>query len=338
MASDLTFNKIAAGVLATALAIVGLREVSAIAFHTEAPEKPGYAIAIPESAGGGDAGPAADRLLDWGTLLISANPADGATVSKKCASCHTFEQGGADGTGPNLFGILGGPIAGKAGYAYSEAMRAHTAEVPGGRWTLDDMNAFLLAPQKHIAGTKMTFVGLKKEDERVNIMAYMNSMTASPVPIPPPDPSRQEGAQGTGGGAPADGASGVPTTPGAPEGSTGTVSAPAGGTTGTPPTALGGGPAGQTPLYGQPGGAPQGMAISPGGEEGGRGQGSTSPGGGGTTNPAGVGSAARAGPATNPQAQRPTAQPAPSTRAPSRGGPGRVNEGNTNSASPGQVR
>ncbi|MBW3559528.1 MAG: c-type cytochrome [Proteobacteria bacterium] len=337
MASDLTFNKIAAGILATGLAIMGLREVSAIAFETEAPEKPGYAIDVPDEAAGGDGGPAPDRLLDWGTLLVSANTADGATASKKCASCHTFEQGGPNGTGPNLFGVLGGPIAGKAGYAYSDALKAHAGAV-GGRWTLDEMNAFLLAPQRHVPGTKMTFVGLKKEDERVNLVAYLNTMTASPVPIPTPDPSRQEGAQGTGGGAPADGASAAPTTPGAPEGSAGTVPAPAGGTTGTPPTAQGGGMAGQTPLYGQPGGAPQAMQVSPAGEEGGRGQGSTSPGGGGTTNPAGTGAAARAGPATNPQAQRPTAQPSPAQRAPTRGGPGRVNEGNTNSASPGQTQ
>lgn len=344
MASDLTFNKIAAGILATGLGIMGLREISAIAFESEPPERPGYAIDVPEEAEGGGGGTDPNRLLDWGTLLISANPADGATVSKKCTSCHTFEQGGPNGTGPNLFGVLGGPIAAKAGFAYSDAMRAHGAEV-GGRWTLDDLNAFLLAPTRHIAGTKMTFVGLKKEDERVNIMAYLNTMTAAPVPIPAPDPSRQKGPGGGAGGAvptngagTTDGGTAPGTTPGAPQGSTGTVPAPAGGTTGTPPTAAGGGMAGQTPGYGQPGGAPQGMAISPGGEEGGRGQGSTSPGGGGTTTPAGTGAAARAGPATNPQAARPAAQPAPSTRAPSRGGPGRVNEGNTNSASPGQPR
>jgi cytochrome c len=338
MASDLTFNKIAAGILATGLGIMGLREISAIAFESEPPEKPGYAIAVPEDTGGGGGGPDPNRLLDWGTLLISANTADGATVSKKCTSCHTFEQGGPNGTGPNLFGVLGGPIAAKAGFAYSDAMKGHGAEV-GGRWTLDDMNAFLLAPQRHIAGTKMTFVGLKKEDERVNIMAYMNTMTAAPVPIPPADPSRQLGPGGApGGAAPTDGGTAQGTTPGSPQGSTGTVPSPAGGTTGTPPTAAGGGMAGQTPLYGQPGGAPQAVTVSPGGEEGGRGQGSISPGGGGAATPAGTGAAARAGPATNPQAQQPTAQPSPAQRAPSRGGPGRVNEGNTNSASPGQTR
>ena len=336
MASDLTFNKIAGAILATGLGILGLKEVSAIAFESEPPEKPGYAIAVPEEAEGGGGAADPNRLLDWGTLLVSANPADGATVSKKCASCHNFERGGANGTGPNLWGVLGGPVAAKAGYAYSEAMLAHKAQAPV--WTFDELNAFLLAPQKHISGTKMTFVGLKKEDERVNIIKYLTTMTDAPPAIPAPDPSRQEGAQGTGGGAPADGASGQPTTPGAPEGATGVVPSPAGTSTGTSPTSIGGGPAGQTPTYGQPGGAPQAVTVSPGGEEGGRGQGSISPGGSGQATPQGTGSAARARPATNPQAQNPTAQPAPSTRAPSRGGPGRVNEGNTNSASPGQPR
>lgn len=328
MASDLQFNKYAGAVLATSLGILGLRELSRIVFEAEPPEKMGYAIAIPETAEGG--GAAADRLIDWGTVLTSAVPADGATVSKKCASCHNFERGGANGTGPNLWGVMGGAIAAKAGYAYSPALREHAAAAKV--WSYDEMDAFLRAPSRHVPGTKMTFVGLKKEDERINLIAYLRSMTDAPPPIPAPDPARQEGAAGTGGGPPADGASAASPV----EGAAGVVPSPAGGTTGTPATGAGGGMAGQTPIYGQPGQAPQAMQVSPGGEEGGRGQGSSSPGGGGTTNRAGV--TAGAAPATNPQARNPTAQPAPSTRAPSRGGPGRVNEGNTNSASPGQPR
>jgi len=297
MASDLQFNKYAGAILATGLGLLGLRELSAIVFATEEPERPGYAIAIPEQAESAGA-PAADRLLDWGTLIPTANTADGATVSKKCASCHNFEKGGANGIGPNLWGILGGPIAAMAGYDYSPALREHAGKV-GGVWTYDEMNAFLLAPARHVPGTKMTFVGLKQEDERVNIIAYLRTMTDAPPPVPAPDPSRQLGPAGTGGGTPADGASAATTL----EGAAGVVPTPAGTSTGTPPTGAGGGPAGQTPIYGQPGQAPQAMQISPGGEEGGAGQGAGRTGGGGTTNV--VGSRANVGVATNPQAQRP---------------------------------
>ncbi|MDP8916602.1 MAG: cytochrome c family protein, partial [Pseudomonadota bacterium] len=246
MASDLQFNKYAGAILATGLGMLGLREISNIVYETEPPETMGYFIDAPVEAEGGG-GPAADRPLDWGTLLPTANPADGAAVSKKCASCHTFERGGPNGTGPNLWGTLGGPIAAKAGFAYSDALKAYAGQV-GGRWTYDELNLFLLAPARHVKGTKMTFVGLKKEDERVNLMAYMRTMTDAPPPIPAPDPSRQAGAAGTGGGPPADGASAASPV----EGAAGIVPSPAGVTTGTPPTGAGGGAAGQTPIYGQP--------------------------------------------------------------------------------------
>src|SRR3990167_4607271 len=104
--SDLTFNKIAGGLLATGLVIFGLREVTTIAFENHPPEKPGYAVAVVEDAGEG--GAAAEVAPDWGTVLpLPANIAAGQAVSAKCASCHTFTPGGANGTGPNLYGTLG---------------------------------------------------------------------------------------------------------------------------------------------------------------------------------------------------------------------------------------
>lgn len=315
MASDLQFNKYVGALLGTVFAALGLRELSRVVFASEPPEKPGYAIAIPETAEGGDSGPALPP--DWGTLLPTANVAGGATASKKCVSCHVFEKGGPNGIGPGLWGTLGARIAGHAGFDYSGAFQEYAAKA--GVWTYDEMDAFLAAPQRHVPGTKMTFVGLKKQDERVNLIAYLRSMSDAPPAIPAPDPARQAG-----GTAPAGAPAGGSAPPGTPEGAAGVVPAPAAGTTGTPPGAQGGGGAGQTPAFGQQGGAPQGMIVSPGGEEGGRGQGSSSPGGGGTTTRPGV--AASAGPAVNPQAQNPTAQPAPSTQAPLRGGPGRPPE------------
>src|SRR6185312_4278533 len=99
MSSDLTFNKVAGGLLATALAIVGLGELSAIVFKFEPAPKPGYAIQVQEEAAGGG-GEAADVIPDWGTVLPVANVQAGATVAEKCKSCHNLDNGGPNLTGP----------------------------------------------------------------------------------------------------------------------------------------------------------------------------------------------------------------------------------------------
>lgn len=216
--SDLTFNKIAGGVLAAGLVIFGLRELTTIAFHSEPPEKPGYAVAIQEAT---EEGPAAEVAPDWGTVLLDpANAVAGQAVSAKCASCHSFTPGGANGTGPNLYGTLGKPPAFHAGFAYSAAFTGYAA---GKTWTFDEMDAFLKAPQKHVPGTKMTFIGLKKQEERVAMIAYLQtlgSVLAIPAPRPAEAAAAPEGAA----------AAGEPTATGSTA-----VAEPAPGTTTTPP-------------------------------------------------------------------------------------------------------
>jgi len=224
--SDLTFNKIAGGLLATGLAIFGLRELSTIAFESHPPEKPGYAVAVVEEAGEG--GAVAEVAPDWGSvLLLPANITAGQAVSAKCASCHTFTQGGANGTGPNLFGTLGKKPGTHPGFAYSAAMTGEGAAHP--IWDYDEMDAFLKAPQKHIPGTKMTFVGLKKQEDRIAMIAYLHTL-GSTLPVPAPKPP--EAAAPAADAAAAPGAATSATAPTA-TGSTATP-APAAGTTATP--------------------------------------------------------------------------------------------------------
>jgi cytochrome c len=212
--SDLTFNKIAGAVLATGLAIFLLREVSDVIFEQEPPEKPGYAIAVPEE--GGEAGPAAEAPIDWGTVLPVANVEAGKAVSAKCTSCHSFDPGGANGTGPALYGVLGRKPASHGGFSYSAAMTEYAAANP--QWGFENLNAFLTAPTKHIPGTKMTFVGLKKPEDRIAIMAYLHSLGSSlaiPAPNPAPAAAPAEGetvSEGAAAGEPLPGgASGQPT-------------------------------------------------------------------------------------------------------------------------------
>ena len=186
--SDLTFNKVAGAVLATGLAIVGLREISSGVFAPHPVEKPGYAIEVAEEAGAG--GAAAEAPIDWGTVLPTADIKAGEAVFAKCKSCHTIEAGGPNGTGPNLHGILGKKSGQHAGFAYSPAMIEHGTH---GVWTFQETSEFLKAPQKHLPGTKMTFVGLKKAEDRINLLAYLNTQ-GSNLPFPAPNPAAAEGA------------------------------------------------------------------------------------------------------------------------------------------------
>ena len=136
--SDLTFNKIAGAVLATGLAIVGLRELSTGVFAQEHPEKPGYAIAVVEDTGGGAT---AEAPIDWGTVLPTADIKAGEAVFAKCKSCHTIDAGGPNGTGPNLNGVVGRKPGSHGGFAYSGGM----TDFGGGLSSEDEVGAPLAA-------------------------------------------------------------------------------------------------------------------------------------------------------------------------------------------------
>ena len=181
--SDLQANKIFGAVLATGLVILGLQQVSGVLFHAEGPEKAGYAIEVQEeTTGGGEA----ELPPDWGTLLPAADVAAGETAWGKCVSCHTDTPGGANLTGPNLYDLIGRKPGTHAGFAYSQAMIDFGNANPV--WDYQHLSDFLEAPAQHIKGTKMTFVGLKRVEDRVNILAYFRTMAPSPPPIPAPNP------------------------------------------------------------------------------------------------------------------------------------------------------
>ncbi|WP_425228815.1 c-type cytochrome [Sphingomonas sp.] len=161
--------------LGTALAasIVG----GMIFVHHGAPAKPGYPVEGVADAGGG--AEVADTPI--ATRLASADPAKGADVFKKCAACHTINQGGANGVGPNLYAVLGEAIgAGRGGYDFSAALRG-----VGGNWDFEKIDHWLKSPRKMADGTKMTFAGLSNAQDRANVIAYLNAQ-GSNLPLPPP--------------------------------------------------------------------------------------------------------------------------------------------------------
>lgn len=201
MSGDLKWNKIAGAGLATVFTILIVNEVASRVYHQEAPEKMGYFVEVAEA----ESGAAAAALpTDWGTFLPTADLAAGEATFARCATCHTVTQGGANGTGPNLWGVVGGPVTHMPGFNYSAAMRAHAAAV--GNWTYDELDAFIAAPGRHVNGTTMTFGGLRDQTARANLIAWLRQQGSGGYAIPAPDPARQPAAAA----APAEGAESIP--------------------------------------------------------------------------------------------------------------------------------
>jgi len=138
----------------------------------------GYVVeGVEEEASGGAA---AEKPIAF--YLASADPAKGADVFKKCAACHNTTKGGPNALGPNLWAIMGKPIgADHAGFPISPALKSK-----GGNWDWQAMSDWLQSPRTFAPGTKMTFAGLSKAEDRANILVYMNQQSDSPLPLPAP--------------------------------------------------------------------------------------------------------------------------------------------------------
>ena len=178
------FNTIAGWVLFSGIIALGLSIVSGMYFEGDTPHRPhemGYPIeGVVEE--GADEGP------DLGTLLAAADPAKGQTVFAKCTSCHSIEQGGANGIGPNLFGVLGKPVGQHAaGFAYSSDL----VEL-GGTWTYELMDQWLKSPKGLVPGTKMSFAGLGNAEDRANLMAFLRANGGGPDFPAPAAPAEGE--------------------------------------------------------------------------------------------------------------------------------------------------
>jgi len=179
-------NTIAGWTLFAGIVGLGLSIASGIYFQADKPHRPhtmGFPIEGVVEEGAAEAGP------DLGTLLAAADPAKGEAIFAKCTACHTIAQGGANGIGPNLFGIIGKPI-GKhaAGFAYSGDLSGH-----GGDWTYENLDHWLKSPKAFAAGTKMTFAGLGKAEDRANLLAFLKANGGGPDFPAPAAPAAAEG-------------------------------------------------------------------------------------------------------------------------------------------------
>lgn len=178
------WNKIIGAVLGTALFIVALNLVVTGYMEPEKSGKPGMEVAVVEDHGTTTA-PVDEPKPDWGTVLPVADLAAGEKIHTRCQQCHDFTKGGPNKIGPNLFGILGANHARHADFAYSGAMKA-LADKP---WSLEEFEAFVKSPKVAVPGTKMSFAGLSKVQDRVNLIAYLRTVSDAPLAIPAPKPA-----------------------------------------------------------------------------------------------------------------------------------------------------
>lgn len=169
---NMEFNKIFAAVILAGIVAMLSGFVANLSYQPKTLKENAYPIEVADATGGeaAAAGPTGPEPVDG--LMAAADVAHGEKLSKVCAACHTFDQGGANRVGPNLWHVVGGKHAHAAGFAYSDAMKSKAGET----WTVEALNEFLWNPRKALPGTKMVYAGMKKPEDRAAMIKYLDSL------------------------------------------------------------------------------------------------------------------------------------------------------------------
>jgi len=175
---SLEANKAFAAVLTAGISFMVAGLIGGLAVSPHRLDKPAIETGEVVTA----AAPAAAAPLEpIGPLLANANVQNGqAIMGRQCAACHTWTEGGRNAVGPNLYAVIGGPHAHKDDFNYSPAMKA----LHDKSWDYEALNAFLLRPAGAIPGTRMAFAGISQAQARADVIAYLRTQAATPVPLP----------------------------------------------------------------------------------------------------------------------------------------------------------
>jgi cytochrome c len=175
-------NKIAGAILLAGLVALVTGKVADFLYHPQlGTDERGFSVVSEDAATRGDVG---ERKVEkapvkLGLLMAAADFAKGKKLSKKCSACHTFNEGGNNKVGPNLWNVLNSDIAADDDYKYSSALKAKE-----GKWDYESMYAFLEKPKAFVKGTKMSFAGFKKPEDIAAMLAFLRSLSNSPVDLP----------------------------------------------------------------------------------------------------------------------------------------------------------
>jgi cytochrome c len=185
-------NKILGAILGTCLITLALNIAAGSIFSQEKPAKPGYAIAVKTEAAGKEE--AKKEVVPIGTRLAKASLEKGQQTAKQCLACHTFEKGGPNKVGPNLWNIVGDDRGkDRGGFNFSAAMKAK-----GGKWSYEELDKFLTSPRDYIPGTAMTFAGISNDQQRADVIDFLHTLADSPQPLPTAQASTPPAAPATG--------------------------------------------------------------------------------------------------------------------------------------------
>ncbi len=175
-------NKIIASILLVALLIIGISKISNIVFKVDKLDSSAYKVELPDNGTkkiSEENTMKADDKVDISALMALGDIAHGEKVFKKCSACHSIEAGGGNKIGPALYNVVGRKIAALEDYKYSKALVEYKKN-----WSFEELNGFLIKPQKWIKGTKMAYAGLRKEKDRASVILYLNKYSDNPLPLP----------------------------------------------------------------------------------------------------------------------------------------------------------
>jgi len=162
------------------LLLIGLGKIADSVFHVNKPKNPGYQVEV-ESQLTSEKSQTTEiiKKIDIAAVMALGDVVSGEKIFKKCAACHSINQGGANKIGPALYNVVGRKIGGVADYKYSKALALY-----GKEWTFEELNGFLKKPATYLKGTKMSYAGLRKEEDRASIIKYLNQKNDNPKPLP----------------------------------------------------------------------------------------------------------------------------------------------------------